>query len=41
MGAAGVLTVLAAEDLPEGGAHLLVAVGVDDGVHGLKGISGM
>ena len=36
-----VLTALAAEDLPEGGAHLLVAVGVDDGVHGLKGISGM
>ena len=33
-GAAGVLTALAAEDLPEGGAHLLVAVGVDDGVHG-------
>lgn len=32
--AAGVLTALAAEDLPEGGAHLLVAVGVDDGVHG-------
>lgn len=33
-GAAGVLTALAAEDLPEGCAHLLVAVGVDDGVHG-------
>lgn len=30
----GVLLPLAAEDLPEGGAHLLVAVGVDDGVHG-------
>lgn len=24
----------AAQDLPEGGAHLLVAVRVDDGVHG-------
>lgn len=33
-GAAGVLAALTAEDLPEGGAHLLVAVGVDDGVHG-------
>lgn len=33
-GAAGVLTALAAQDLPEGGAHLFVAVGVDDGVHG-------
>lgn len=29
-----VLLPLAAQDLPEGGAHLLVAVGVDDGVHG-------
>lgn len=29
-----VLLTLAAQDLPEGGAHLLVAVGVDDGVHG-------
>ena len=33
-GAAGVLAALAAEDLSKGGAHLLVAVGVDDGVHG-------
>lgn len=33
-GAAGVLTALAAEDLSEGGTHLLVTVGVDDGVHG-------
>lgn len=33
-GAAGVLTALAAEDLSEGGAHLLVPVGVDDGIHG-------
>lgn len=32
--AVGVLAALAAEDLPEGGAHLLVSVGVDDGVHG-------
>lgn len=32
--AAGALAALAAQDLPEGGAHLLVAVGVDDGVHG-------
>lgn len=29
-----VLLPLAAQDLPEGGAHLLVPVGVDDGVHG-------
>lgn len=29
-----VLLPLAAQDLPEGGAHLLVAVRVDDGVHG-------
>lgn len=29
-----VLLPLAAQDLPEGGAHLLVSVGVDDGVHG-------
>lgn len=29
-----VLLPLAAQDLPEGGAHLLVTVGVDDGVHG-------
>lgn len=29
-----VLLPPAAQDLPEGGAHLLVAVGVDDGVHG-------
>lgn len=29
-----VLLSLAAQDLPEGGAHLLVAVRVDDGVHG-------
>lgn len=29
-----VLLPLTAEDLPEGGAHLLVTVGVDDGVHG-------
>lgn len=29
-----VLLPLTAQDLPEGGAHLLVAVGVDDGVHG-------
>ena len=33
-GATGVVTALAAEDLSEGGAHLLVTVGVDDGVHG-------
>lgn len=33
-GAAGAVAALAAKDLPEGGAHLLVAVGVDDGVHG-------
>ena len=33
-GAAAALAALAAQDLPEGGAHLLVAVGVDDGVHG-------
>lgn len=32
--AVDVLLALAAQDLPEGGAHLLVAVGVDDGVHG-------
>lgn len=32
--AVDVLLPLAAQDLPEGGAHLLVAVGVDDGVHG-------
>lgn len=32
--AVDVLLPLAAEDLPEGGAHLLVPVGVDDGVHG-------
>lgn len=31
--AAAVLAALAAEDLSEGGAHLFVAVGVDDGVH--------
>lgn len=29
-----VLLPLTAQDLPEGGAHLLVTVGVDDGVHG-------
>ena len=29
-----VLLPLAAQDLPEGGAHLLITVGVDDGVHG-------
>lgn len=29
-----VLLPLTAQDLPEGGAHLLVAVRVDDGVHG-------
>lgn len=29
-----ILLPLAAQDLPEGGAHLLVAVRVDDGVHG-------
>lgn len=29
-----ILLPLAAQDLPEGGAHLLVTVGVDDGVHG-------
>lgn len=29
-----VLLPLAAQDLPEGSAHLLIAVGVDDGVHG-------
>lgn len=29
-----VLLPPAAQDLPEGGAHLLVAVRVDDGVHG-------
>lgn len=33
-GAIGILTALAAEDLLEGCAHLLVSVGVDDGVHG-------
>lgn len=33
-GATGVLSALAAEDLSEGGTHLLVPVGVDDGVHG-------
>lgn len=33
-GAVGALAALAAEDLLEGGAHLLVPVGVDDGVHG-------
>jgi hypothetical protein len=32
-GATGCLAALAAEDLSEGGAHLLVAVGVDDRVH--------
>lgn len=32
--AVDVLLPLAAQDLPEGGAHLLVSVGVDDGVHG-------
>lgn len=32
-GATGVLIALATQDLPEGGAHLFVAVGVDDGVH--------
>lgn len=32
--AVDVLLPAAAQDLPEGGAHLLVAVGVDDGVHG-------
>lgn len=32
--AVDVLLPLAAQDLPEGGAHLLVTVGVDDGVHG-------
>lgn len=34
LGPVSALLPLAAEDLPEGGAHLLVAVGVDDGVHG-------
>lgn len=29
-----VLLPLTAQDLPEGGAHLFVTVGVDDGVHG-------
>ena len=29
-----VLLPLTAQDLPEGGAHLLVTVGVDDWVHG-------
>lgn len=29
-----VLLPLTAQDLPEGGAHLLIAIGVDDGVHG-------
>lgn len=33
-GAIGVLAALTTEDLSEGGAHLLVPVGVDDGVHG-------
>lgn len=33
-GAVGALTALAAEDLLEGRTHLLVPVGVDDGVHG-------
>lgn len=33
-GAVGVVAALAAEDLLEGRAHLLVPVGVDDGVHG-------
>ena len=33
-GAAAAVAALAAQYLPEGGAHLLVAVGVDDGVHG-------
>lgn len=33
-GAIGVVAALAAEDLLEGRAHLLVPVGVDDGVHG-------
>lgn len=33
-GAVGALAALAAEDLLEGSAHLLVPVGVDDGVHG-------
>lgn len=33
-GAVDVLLPLATQDLPEGGAHLLVAVRVDDGVHG-------
>lgn len=32
--AVDVLLPLAAQDLPEGGAHFLVPVGVDDGVHG-------
>lgn len=34
LAAVGALLPLAAEDLPEGGAHLLVTVRVDDGVHG-------
>lgn len=29
-----ILLPLTAQDLPEGGAHLFVSVGVDDGVHG-------
>lgn len=33
-GAVGVLAALTTEDLSEGGTHLLVPVGVDDGVHG-------
>lgn len=33
-GTVDVLLPLATKDLPEGGAHLLVTVGVDDGVHG-------
>lgn len=33
-GAVGIVAALAAEDLLEGRAHLLVPVGVDDGVHG-------
>lgn len=33
-GAVGILAALAAEDLLESRAHLLVPVGVDDGVHG-------
>lgn len=29
-----VLLPLAAQDLPEGGAHLFIPVGIDDGIHG-------